>query len=242
MPWSGWRHTPVAHLACASTIGHSRLRQALAAARVQQDRVERGAEDVVLLLVEGAVAEPYRVGPGVPRELVARGLRQVTAPVDPVHDLKAAVLVRLEVGHELHELVGLPVEVQEVERLKRERRVADPREAVVPVALAAGRLGEGGRGRRHRRAGRHVGQALDRERRALDRVAPAVVREPGSARASGASTGPSPRGARSPRRCPVARRAPRPRRARSRPGRPAPAGDVPARGRPRSPARGRSEA
>jgi hypothetical protein len=154
-------------------------RQALAVPRVQQDRVERGAEHVILLLVEGAVAEPHGMGSCISGQLVARGLGEVTAPVDPVHDLEAAVVVRLEVRDELHELVGLPVEVQEVQRLQRERRIPDPREAVVPVALAAGRLRERGRSRRHRRAGRHVRQPLDRERRALDRVAPAVVGEPG---------------------------------------------------------------
>ena len=74
----------------------------------------------------------------------------------------------LDVGDELHELVGLPVQVQVVQRLERERRVAHPRVAVVPVALAARRLGKRGRQRRDRRAGRHVRQSLDRERRALD--------------------------------------------------------------------------
>ena len=66
-----------------------------------------------------------------------------------------------------------------MQRLEREGRVAHPGEAVVPVALAARRLGQGGRQRRHRRPGRHVGESLDRQRRALDRVAPAVVREAG---------------------------------------------------------------
>ena len=89
-----------------------------------------------------------------------------------------AVLVRLEVGDELHELVGLPVEVEPVERLQREGRVAHPRVAVVPVALPAGCLGQRRRQRRDGRAGRHVGQPLDRERRALDRLAPAVVGDP----------------------------------------------------------------
>ena len=71
-----------------------------------------------------------------------------------------------------------------MQRLQREGRVAHPGEAVVPVALAARRLGQRGGERGHRRAGRHVGEALDRERRALDRVAPAVV---GQARARPAS-------------------------------------------------------
>ena len=153
-------------------------RQTLAAPRVQQDRVERRAEDVVLALVERTVADTHRTGSGVSGQLVSRGLREITAPVDPVHDLEGPVLVRLEVGDELHELVGLPVQVEEMQSLKREGRVPDPGVAVVPVALPAGRLGERGGGRCHRRAGRHVGEALDRQRRALDRIAPAVVWQP----------------------------------------------------------------
>ena len=68
-----------------------------------------------------------------------------------------------------------------MQRLQREGRVAQPRVAVIPVALAPGRLGQRGRQRGDCCAGRHVGEALDRERRALDRLAPAVV---GHARAS----------------------------------------------------------
>jgi hypothetical protein len=49
-------------------------RQPLAAVRVEQDRVERRAEDVVLALIEGAVADSHRPGPRVPRELFPRRL------------------------------------------------------------------------------------------------------------------------------------------------------------------------
>ena len=154
-------------------------RQPLAAARVQQHRVEHRAEHVVLALVEGAVADPDGPSARIPGEVVARALREIAAPVDPVHDLQRAVLVGLDVGDELHELVGLPVEVEPVQRLQRERGVAHPRVAVVPVALAAGRLrqrgGEGGDGG----AGGHVGQALDRQRGAQDRLPPALVGDPG---------------------------------------------------------------
>ena len=151
--------------------------QALAVHRVLEDRVEHGAEDVVLALVKRAVADPHRVRARIAREILTEGLGQVAAAVDPVHDLQPAVAVGLEVGDELHELVRLPVESQEVQRLEREGRVAHPRVAVVPVALAARRLRKRGRQRGHRRPGRHVGQALDRQRRALDRLAPAVVGE-----------------------------------------------------------------
>ena len=65
-----------------------------------------------------------------------------------------------------------------MQRLQRERRVAHPAEPVVPVALAARRLGQRRRRRRHRRPRRHVGQALDRQRRALNRLAPAMIGQP----------------------------------------------------------------
>ncbi len=149
--------------------------QALAAAAVQQHRVQRGPEDVVLALVEGAVADPHRAGPGVAGELPAGRLGEVAAAVDPVHDLQRAVVVGFEVGDELHELLGLPVEVQVVQRLQRERAVAKPRVAVIPVALPTGGLRQRGGQRRHRGAGGHVGEPLDRQRRALQRLPPAVV-------------------------------------------------------------------
>ena len=58
---------------------------------------------------------------------------------------------------------------------QRERGVAHPAVAVVPVALAVRRLRQRGRRRRHERAGGHERQALQRERRALEVIAPGVV-------------------------------------------------------------------
>ena len=196
-------------------------RQPLAAPRMEQDRVQHRAEDVVLALVEGAVADPNRTGSGVAGELVPRGLGEVAAAVDPVHDLQRPVLVGLEVGHELHELVGLPVQVEVMQRLQRERRVAHPGEAVVPVALAARRLGQRGRQRGDRRAGGHVGQTLDRQRRTLDRLAPAMVDRGETGPARRARSAWWRRASRWPHRCSVATRGPRPRTASRTPGRPA---------------------
>ena len=152
-------------------------RQVLAAPGVQQDRVQHRPVDVVLALVERAVADPHRGGALVPRQLLTGGLAQVPSPVDAVHDLQPTVGVGLEVGDELHELVGLPVQVQEVQRLQRERRVPHPRVPVVPVPLPTGGLGQRRRQRRHRRPGRHVRQPLDRQRRPLHRVPQRVVRD-----------------------------------------------------------------
>ena len=148
-------------------------------AGVEQDRVEDRAVDVVLALLEGAVAGAHGLRAAVAGELGVDLLGQVAAAVDAVHDLEAAVLVGLEVGDELDELLRLPVQAEEVQRAQREARVAHPRVAVVPVALAARRLRQRGRQRRHRGAGGHVRQALDRERRALDRLTPRVIGEVG---------------------------------------------------------------
>ena len=156
-------------------------RQARAVPGVEEDRVEDRAEDVVLPLVEGTVADPHGRSAGVAAELVTCRLVQVAPAVDAVHDLERAVLGRLEVADELHELARLPVQIEEVERLEGERRVPDPGVAVVPVPLAARCLGERGRERGHGRARRHVGQALDRQRRALNRVAQTVIRDPRAA-------------------------------------------------------------
>ncbi len=238
MPWSGFFQTAVAHSACAWMIGQSR-RGTACSARVEEDRVEDGAVDVVLPLVEGAVSDPDGTRSRVAREVVERRLGQVPATVDPVHDLQRAVLVGLDVGDELHELVGLPVQVQVVQRLERERRVAHPRVAVVPVALATGRLGKRGRQRRDRRAGRHVRQSLDRECRALYGIAPAMVGDAGSAEPARARSARSLRGGPPRRRRPPDRPAPRPTTARSTPCHPPAGRAVPARGRPRFRARDR---
>ena len=150
-------------------------RQPLAPARVQEDRIEGGAEDVVLPLVERPVPDPDGMGARIAGEVVPGRFGQVATAVDPVHDLQPAVRVRLEVGDELHEFLRLPVEVEEVERLQRERRVPDPGEPVVPVAFAARGLGQRCRQRRHGRPRRHVREALDRQGGALDRFAPTMV-------------------------------------------------------------------
>ncbi len=153
------------------------LGQMVARLGVEVDGVEHRAPDVVLGLRVGGVADAH--GPRVleAREVVERLLGQVGAPVDPVHDLQVARGRLGHVGDEVEEVVRLPVEAERVQAPERERRVADPREAVVPVALPAGRLGQ----RRGRcgddRAGRRVGQALERERRALQVRAPRVVGE-----------------------------------------------------------------
>jgi hypothetical protein len=83
---------------------------------LEQDGVEGGTEDVVLPLVEGAVADADGVCATVAGQVLAHRLGQILATVDPVHDLESAIVVAVDVGHELHELVGLPIQEQVVQR------------------------------------------------------------------------------------------------------------------------------
>jgi hypothetical protein len=71
-----------------------------AVAATEQDRVEGGTEDVVLPLLEGAVADPDGARAAVAGSVLAHRLGQIPATVDPIHDLEAAILVAVEVGHE----------------------------------------------------------------------------------------------------------------------------------------------
>ena len=68
--------------------------------------------------------------------------------------------------------LGLALAAELQERLERERRVADPGEAVVPVALAADPLGQRGGGRRRDRARRREDEQLQGQRAAHDGLTP----------------------------------------------------------------------
>src|SRR5438445_1873308 len=98
---------------------------------------------------------------------------EVVLTADPIHDLKRAVLYAAagRAGHERDEALGLVRAATDVERLKREARVADPGEAVVPVALPTGVLGQRGRRGRDDRARGPVREALQDTRADADEVA-----------------------------------------------------------------------
>ena len=151
------------------------LGQVVAGLRVQEDRVQHRAPHVVLALVVGAVADPHGAGVVVAREVVERLLEQLALALDAVHHLQVVGLGG--VLHEVEVVVGLPLEAERVQAPQHERAVANPGVAVVPVADAAGGLGQAGRRRRDHRAGRAVAEALQREGAALQVLAPGVVGE-----------------------------------------------------------------
>ena len=162
----------------ADLVGEHRpqpLRDVVALLGVHVDRVEHGAEHVVLALVEGAVADPHRARALVAAEVIERRLGEVHLALDPVHDLQRAVLAAGHVGDVLDEVVGLPVQTQRVQPPQREGGVAHPAVAVVPVAFPAGRLRQRGGGRGHERAGGHERQSLQRQRRTLQVDPPGVI-------------------------------------------------------------------
>ncbi len=144
---------------------------------VQVDRVEDHAPDVVLRLLVRAVADAHRPGALVAVQVVEHVLVEVAAAVDAVDDLQVTVVTLDQVAEERDVVVGLPLEAEGVQAPQRERGVAHPGVAVVPVALAAGRLGQRGGGRGGDRAGGRERQALERQRAAGQVAAPAVVGE-----------------------------------------------------------------
>ncbi len=150
--------------------------QVLAGLHVEIDRVEECSPDVVLMLLEGRVADPDRFRSFVPGQVIERGLGEPFLPADPVHDLERAA-VSDPVLHEGEEVVRLGVEAERVEAPERERGVADPAVAVVPVAMAADQLGQRGRGRGEERARRGIGQPLQHEGAPLQGAAPRMIGE-----------------------------------------------------------------
>src|SRR5262249_37609128 len=109
-------------------------------------RVDQLTVDVELKLMRCAVADADGRGTLVSLEMVERLFRKLAASVDAVHELQRSVPVavgRVEAaGEEAGEGLGLVREAESQERVERERGVADPRVAVVPVARAAELFGE----------------------------------------------------------------------------------------------------
>jgi hypothetical protein len=144
---------------------------------LQVQRVQELAVDVELDLVPGAVADANRRRVAPPAQVAEHALGEVVLAADPVHDLQRALARAAagRAGHERDELLGLVGARADVERLDRQARVADPREAVVPVALAADRLRQRGRRGGDDRPGRAVRQALEHARAQADQLAVRAV-------------------------------------------------------------------
>ena len=138
--------------------------------------VHRLAVDVELELAGGAVADAHRPRPAPALEMIQGLLGQIGTAVDAVHDLQRVAAVAVPfvgaVPQPAAEGGGLLGEAEPEQRVDGERAVPDPGVPVVPVALAAGLLGQPGGGRGHDRAGRRVGHQLERDRRARHHLPP----------------------------------------------------------------------
>ena len=87
MPWSGRRQACGRRLRLLEDDRRHLLGHALAGLRVDVDRVEQGAVDVVLALLVGGVADPHRLRSDVAVQVVERLLGQLRLAADPEHDL-----------------------------------------------------------------------------------------------------------------------------------------------------------
>ena len=144
---------------------------------VEVDRVEQLAVDVELELARGTVPHTDGAGLAVALQVVEGELVQLATAVDAVDDLERPVRVvgdaRLaavaEPADKRTHLVG---EADPEEPVERERGVADPGVAVVPVPVPADVLGQAGRRRGDDGAGGLEGQQLEQERAPADGLAP----------------------------------------------------------------------
>ena len=139
------------------------------------ERVERLAVDIELELVVRPVADANRRGLFVARQPRQLDLGEAVLAAHAVHDLR----VRRRAGdraqqpvHPRARLLGVATEHQGVER---ERGIAQPAVAIVPVANATELFGKPGRRRRDDAAGRRVRQRLQRDQRTDHGVAVRAV-------------------------------------------------------------------
>ena len=143
-------------------------------------RIHHLAVDVELELVDGRVAHAHRRGPLVARQPVQHHLGEPPLAGQAVHDLQLGGRPGDRPEQPVAPRAGLVAEAAEVERVERERRVAQPRVAVVPVPDPADALRQRrGRGGDHPTGG-PVGERLQRDQGADHGLAPGpMVARPG---------------------------------------------------------------
>ena len=149
------------------------LRHLADEARVEEEATHREhhlAVDIVLHVLEGLVSDPHRPIPVVSREVRELELGRLRVAVDPVGGLEDATALLGEVAQVLEEVLHLLRVAESLERVEREVRVAQPAEAVVPVAPGPRVLGKARRRGGKQRARVFVLVELERERRANDLV------------------------------------------------------------------------
>ena len=134
------------------------------------ERVPELSVDVELELLRGGVADAHRRRALVAGEPVELELLEPALARDPVHDLHVVGVAGDRAQQPLAPGQRLVPVARLEHREQRQRRVAEPAEAVVPVAHAADVLRQRRRRRRDDAAGRPVGQRLQDEQRLVDLV------------------------------------------------------------------------
>ena len=165
MPSSGWSHAPSRKSSSVRCSDHA-WSSAIEAvhARLMQ-HVHHLAVHVELELLVRRVADAHRARArvaGEPRQLV---LGDAALPADAVEDLRLRRIAGDRAQQPVAPRARLVGETGVEQRVERERRVAQPAVAVVPVALAADPLRQRRRRRGDDAAGRLVRERLQHDER-----------------------------------------------------------------------------
>ena len=145
------------------------------------ERVDGFAVHVELELPRRRVADPHGPAALVAGQMRQLELRQVAFAQRAVEDLEVRRVAADGAQQPVAPRARLVEETGPEQRVEREGGVAQPAVAVIPVAAAAELLGQAGGRRGHDAAARSVGQRLEREQGAPERVAPFPVAAGGAA-------------------------------------------------------------
>ena len=134
--------------------------------------VEDFAIDIELRLLDGGIADAHRARALVTRQPGDLPFRQPPLAAEPIHDLQLVRAARHRAQEPVAPRPRLVVKPAIHQREQGKGRIAQPAEAIVPIAGAADLLGQRSGRRGDNAAGRGVGQALQHDQRAPDGLAP----------------------------------------------------------------------
>src|SRR5262245_6223925 len=141
---------------------------------VEVEGIDELAVDIELELTVGGVADAHRARAAITFEVVERSLEQLLAAVDAVNDLEVGGMVGPRaMADPVDEIAGFVGQAQPDEPVERERGIAGPRVAVVPVAHAPDLFGKAEGGGGHDGAGVPAVQELQGQRGTMHLVTPA---------------------------------------------------------------------
>src|SRR6266516_3658830 len=138
--------------------------------RSQMRPVDELAMNVDLALLIGGIANAYGPAAATTLEVLQGLLVEPHFRADAVHNLDLAGPLATHQLEKSAEALRFAAVAEDGQRVEREARIAQPAIAVIPVPLAADPFRQRGGRRRHDRAGRRIGQQLQRQRAAPDHV------------------------------------------------------------------------